>query len=65
MAMAEHVDAKFVGRASNQCRSLWIGYSDRDAEGSWAWADGLAEAFTNWMTSPSRGPNPNPNPSPM
>ena len=47
LAMAEHVDAKFVGRASNQCRSLWIGYSDRAAEGNWVWADGLSETFTN------------------
>lgn len=29
-------------------RRLWIGFTDRDAEGQWAWSDGSEAAFTNW-----------------
>jgi len=34
------------GRLGN----LWTGLTDKDAEGSWAWASGQAVAYTSWAT---------------
>ena len=33
----------------------WIGYNDRDIEGTFVWADGSASTYTNW--SPNGEPN--------
>ena len=30
--------------------SLWIGYSDKDNEGAWVWANGETSTYTNWAS---------------
>lgn len=36
--------------------SGWVGYSDRDSEGAWKWADGQTGGVTNWFSGePNNG----------
>ena len=40
----------------NANRSLWLGYSDAESEGTWQWVSGELSTYTNWQSQePSNG----------
>ena len=51
MSIASRQENDYVaGLIGSRHTNIWIGYNDRETEGTWAWSDGSStKMYTNWI----------------